>query len=214
MAFDPFNQHKPAPKKRPAVNTDSFIEALKDIGGGVIKGITQDVLGESAKNATNTLLNANVFKASGDIAPGNSLDMEQMQKEQAEQIAKIEHRRLHQLKTKEEVVFSAQEEKVKHEIQNLKEELKKLAAEMGNVAREVQVAAMQETAHPGAYHASFFEHLRSLIKVLREKLSDSGAWLQASNNRNGKKKGYWGMAQKHGTTFTQNQERTLATQSG
>ena len=213
MTFDPFAQ-KPVAKKRPAVNTDSFLEALKDIGGGVVKGIAKDVITDSAKTMTNTLLNAHVFKASGDIAPGSTLDMEQMQKEQAEQIANIEHRRLHQLRTKEEIVFSASEEKTKQEIDQLKEELKKLASELGNVAHEVQVAALQETAHPGAYHATFFEHLRSMIKAIREKLSDSGNWLAASNTRNSKKKGYWGMAQQHGTNFTQNNERTLATQAG
>lgn len=214
MAFDPFNQTKPAAQKRPAVNTDSFLEALKDIGGGVVKGVTRDLVAESAKSATNTLLNANVFKASGDLTPGNNLDMEQLQKEQVEQAAKIEHRRLHQQRTKEEVVFSAQEEQTQHEIEGLKEELKKLAAEIGDVAREVQVAAMQETATPGAYHRHFFEHLKSLIQVLREQLSDSGAWLQAANTRSGKKNDYWGTAKKQGTSFTQNQERTLATQAG
>ncbi len=213
MAFDPFAQ-KSAPKKRPTVGTDNFLEALKDIGGGVVRGIAKDVIQDSAKSIANTALNANVFKASGDIAPGSSLDMEQMQKEHAEQLAKAEHRRLHQLKTKEEIVFSAKEEQTKREIEGLKEELKKLASELGEVAHDVQVAALQETAHPGTYHLSFFEHLKSLIKTLREKLSDSGTWLQTATSRNSKKKGYWGMAKSQGTSFTQNNERTLATQSG
>ena len=84
MPLDPFNQKPATPKKR-QTSTDGFFEALRDIGGGVASGIKNDLIRDSAKAATNTILNTNAFKASGDIAPGKSLDMEQMHSEVLQQ---------------------------------------------------------------------------------------------------------------------------------
>jgi len=127
---------------------------------------------------------------------------------------KGEHRRLHHLRQKEEVVFSARQEQTKNEIRSLQEELKSLAQELGNTAREVQVAAIQEVADPGQYHVGFFEHLRNIIIELKKKLSDSASWLQSANSRAQRKKGYWAGVKKQGTKYMMSEERKVSTQAG
>ncbi|MEK7119300.1 MAG: DUF5660 family protein, partial [Patescibacteria group bacterium] len=66
---------------------------------------------------------------------------------------------------------------------------------------------------PGVYHLNFFERLKSMLKILREQIEDSSSWLSLQNNRK-KKKRYWGMYKKHGTSFGLSHERNLATQAG
>ncbi len=196
------------------VNTDNFIEALKDIGGGVTRGLTHDVVADTGANILDTILNRQTFSASGDLNPGGSIDMAKLQQEQIERQTQIEHRRLHQMRVKEEMVFSLQEEQTQREIQELQTELKKLAAEMGDVAREVKIASLQQAVKPDKYHVNFFQHLKNLIKALRQKLNDSASWLHTANSRAAQRQGYWGQFKSQGTSFSQNQERTLATQSG
>lgn len=214
MDFNHFGQNKTKKKKKVA-STDSFIEALKGIGGGVVNAVKEDVIKGTAQNAFDTILGSTDPQSSGEITPGGSVDFDQLQREQAEQQkASIEHRRLHNLRHKEETIFSAQQEQIKREIKHTQEELKKLAADMSNVAREVQIATIQEVADPGQYHVGFFEHLQRIIRTLRKKLSDSGSWLQSANNRASRKKGYWGKVKSHGTKFMLSEERRSATQSG
>ena len=212
MDFNQFNQSNNQKKKRKAVSTDNFIEALKGIGGGVAQGITKDVIAGSAKTAVDTLVRPQSH--SGDLEPGASIEFDQLQQEQVEKALQTEHRRLHVLRQKEETIFSVKQEQTKNEITQLQEELKKFAQEVGDVAREVQVATLQESVDPGKYHVGFFEHLRNLIKALRQKISESASWLKAANDRSERKKGYWGQFKKQGTKFSLSEERKTATQSG
>lgn len=212
MNSSPFQAQ--AKKKSLPVNTDNFLEALKSIGGGVARGFSHDVVAGTAQTAFDTLVHGPSFSASGDLNPGQSIDMVKMQTEQAEKQTQLEHKRLHQMRVKEEMVFSAEQEQTKREIESLKAELKKMAQEMGEVAREVQIAAMQSTDRAGQYHVSFFNHLKSLIQAMRKELHESRNWMHAVNARSAKKQGYWGQFQKQGTSFSMNNERTLATSAG
>mgnify|MGYP001592197026 FL=1 len=95
----------------------------------------------------------------------------------------------------------------------IRAELKSLMASLKNLNKEVQNAVTQEVVNPGVYHVNFYEQLRNFIKVLRQQIEDSGAWLASFNTRK-KKMGYWGMYKKHGTTFGLSNERSLATSAG
>ena len=76
-----------------------------------------------------------------------------------------------------------------------------------------EVAVEQHAVTPGKYHKSFFSWLLSIIRNARMKVEDSGAWLAAMHSKK-KSREYGAMAKKHGTTFTLNNERNVATQVG
>lgn len=214
MDFNHFGQNKKKKSAVKAVSNDNFIEALKGIGGGVAQGVKRDVVGGVAQNAFDTIMGKGQSGMANE-AQSQVAEMNRLQEQQTEQAAQAEHRRLHIMRQKEEVVFSARQVEIEKEITSLQEELKKLAVEMGAVAREVQIAAVQETVDPGTYHVSFFEHLRRVIKIIRQKLSDSASWLNAATNRaEQKKKGYWGKVKSQGTKFMLSDERKMATQTG
>ncbi|MEK7532811.1 MAG: DUF5660 family protein [Patescibacteria group bacterium] len=105
------------------------------------------------------------------------------------------------------------EMETRQQLEMIRAELKSLMASLKNLNKEVQNAVTQEVVNPGVYHVNFYEQLRNFIKVLRQQIEDSGAWLASFNTRK-KKMGYWGMYKKHGTTFGLSNERSLATSAG
>jgi hypothetical protein len=123
---------------------------------------------------------------------------------------------------KEYTVFSFSENRtnyeMKHEMQTLLNELKnqinafeKAEKSLSTEIAKVKVSQVPEKA--GIYYIRFFEWLLTVIKQLRMKVEESQAWLMTFSSRK-KKKGYWQMYKKHGTTFGLSHERTLATQTG
>ena len=93
-------------------------------------------------------------------------------------------------------------------------EIKKLADSSKELQMQFkEVAVEQHAVTPGKYHKSFFSWLLSIIRNARMKVEDSGAWLAAMHSKK-KSREYGAMAKKHGTTFTLNNERNVATQVG
>jgi predicted transcriptional regulator len=118
-------------------------------------------------------------------------------------------------------IIHAEEKTISRGNQELEVQLKEIMAEIKKLAdssRELQmqfktVAVEQYTVKPGKYHKTFFSWLLSIIRVARMKVEDSGAWLTAMHNKK-KSRDYWTIAKKRGTSFTLNNERTVATQVG
>ncbi len=99
-------------------------------------------------------------------------------------------------------------------IKEIQAELRKLLTTSKVVQMEfAQVAVEQTPTTVGKYHVNFFEWMLIVIRQARQKVEDSGAWLNTVKGK-GAKKGYWGMAKKHGTTFSMSNERQVATQVG
>lgn len=113
--------------------------------------------------------------------------------------------------------FSQQEmHEVSQKVNDIMIELRKLISSSKVLQMEfAEVAVEQRPANVGQYHINFFEWMLSVIKIARQKVEDSGAWLSTIQSKGGKKKnGYWGMFKKHGTSFGMSNERSVATQVG
>jgi len=99
-------------------------------------------------------------------------------------------------------------DEIKRELQELIKNTKLLQIEFGSVAVE------PPPQNPGKYHENFFEWLLIMVKQARQKVENSSTWLRAVKGKNSKDKGYWDRAEKEGTTFTQNNERSVSTSVG
>jgi hypothetical protein len=100
------------------------------------------------------------------------------------------------------------------QIQQILVELKKLITSSKALQVEFGIVAVEVTpANPGKYYVNFFEWLLVMIHQARQKVEDSKAWLGTVHGKNSKKD-YWGKSKKHGTTFTQANERYVATSTG
>lgn len=99
-------------------------------------------------------------------------------------------------------------------IQDVLSELKRLIGSSSILKAEFAVISVEDRPlNTGKYYTTFLEWLLIEIKKIRVKVEDAGAWLKVMKSKKAQKK-YGAMAKKHGTSFTLNNERTPATQTG
>jgi hypothetical protein len=99
-------------------------------------------------------------------------------------------------------------------IQQVMAEIRKLASSTKLLQVEFGLVTVEEApVNPGQYYVNFFEWMLIMIKQARQKVEDSKSWLETVKGKKGKK-GYWDKAKKHGTTFSQANERFVATSTG
>ena len=139
---------------------------------------------------------------------GTSLENFRLQKE----LEKKRVEQFHQTRKKEwSQVYSAKEKEIENHILSVRKQLKQLSKQIQRVDRSTQTAIQSEPIEVGEYHLSFLEQLQEKLKSLSQKIAEANTWLSIYNQR-GKKKGYyWSQFAKKGSSFSQNQERQLAT---
>jgi len=158
-------------------------------------------------------------KHSGVLQPGEELNLKELHENS---------KRTHEKKSEAEAaidysreVIHAGERAISRGNKEMEMQLREIMVEIKRLAdgsKELQhqfrgVAVEQFIAAPGEYHKNFFSWLLSVIRAARAKIEDSNAWLSALHNKRDAKK-YGAMAKKHGSSFTLNNERTVATQVG
>lgn len=192
---------KQSTKKPVIFSNDSVLESLRDVGAGVAKSVTTDVVGKSATDALSALFGGPIPRQAEQPREhefGGEAIAPQIRRQEARPSAPM---------------VRAEEQGIKEQIEAVRAELKALAASIKNLNQDIQKAVVEVPVDPGIYHLNFFDRLRGILKLMREQIDDSRSWLSMSTNRK-KKMGYWGMFKKHGTTFGLSHERNLATQAG
>lgn len=111
-------------------------------------------------------------------------------------------------------VFSAKERQKEQRIEEIREQLKALAKQVKRLDKNLIKAVASPIVEAGAYHETYIEHIRSMIRLFSLKVNSANTWLEMYNSRSAKQGNYWGQAKSHGTSFTQNNERSLATSVG
>jgi hypothetical protein len=191
-------------KPQAKYQNDSILESLRTLGSGVGKSIAKDVTGKVASDALASLFGAPP-KPQGELTPNKPLDFRKERQP-------FPGFRRPEMQSRAPFVHQ-EEPHLKEQIQAIQSELKALAASIKNLNTDVQRTVTEVPVDPGIYHKNFYDRIRSVLRLLREQIDDSRAWLSVQSNRK-QKKGYWGMYKKHGTSFGLNNERTLATQAG
>lgn len=207
-------------KKTRQYTNENLVESL----GGILSGVGSQTadLAKSTINLDNWdeylgLADAKEEqkKHAGDLAEGQELNLKDLKKEKKEK-AHIEPG----LEYVREIVHAG-ERQISRESQEIEAQLRELMAEIKKLAdssKELQsqfkeVAIEQHAVNPGKYHKSFFTWMLATIRIARQKVEDSGAWLAAMHSKK-KQREYGAMAKKHGTTFSLSNERVVATQVG
>lgn len=189
-------------KKQPVLNQASAIEQVKDIGTGLVKSATGDLIAGTVSNALDNLFGPQHH----DLQP----DEEILFSEQKQAKTEIKTVKL------ETTLFSDSELTVAREIEGVRRELQRAISdlkELNSDILEIEKAIAFTPVRGGKYHLSFFARLKAIIKLFRQQVNESKLWLEASFARK-KKKGYWSMFKKHGTSFSMSSERALASQAG
>lgn len=203
-------------KNRRPIARDSFLEALRDLG----KGVVSDVKDQFTQAVTQDIPTSFGYNqpSGGSLKPNESFSMTDIMaaERRGEQRAETGfNSRLSQVREEERQLHLRRENEAKSKIKNIQDEIKMLAKSIGDFSKEVQVAALQAPANPGVYHENFFEQLRAFIRLMRQKIQNSRHWLATQNQRSQKKKGmYWNNVQKSGTKYMLSSERYMVTTTG
>lgn len=198
----PLQSQKPVRRLKTYTN-DNILEALRGIGSGVGKGLIKDVAEKTASDALKSLFGG--IPQHGELKANQVIDFSQERQPQP----RMHRPEVHQ---PERVVFH-EDTAIKQQLDAVRAELKALSKSVQMLSLDIQKAVIETPVSPGTYHITFYEKLRSILKMLREQIDDSRSWLTLHTERK-KKMGYWGMFKKHGTTFGLSNERSLATSAG
>lgn len=189
-------------KKKPSVyKNDSFLEQLRSFSDGASNSLKNDVFKGGIKSAWNQFTGIESETSYETLTP-------------AEKIEKKETLQKGSYETKQEfILFSARERQTAREVEAIRTELIALVKTVKEVDFEIQKAVREIPVKPGVYHVRFLERLKAFIKLIRERLEDSCAWLRLFMSKK-KQKNYWCQYKKKGTSFGLSGERVVSTQTG
>lgn len=191
-------------KKQSAYTNNSILESLRDLGSGVGKSVAKDVVGRVATDAFSSLFGQ---PTGGDFKPPQP--MAEAYPERQPFRPALRRPEVYQPM----IAVHREEAGIKEKLESVRMELKTLAGSIKKFNSQIERAIEDIPVHPGIYHLNFLERLRGVIQILRQNIEDSGSWLALWIGRK-KKKNYWGMYKKHGTTFGLSSERNVSTQAG
>ena len=196
-------------KQSKAVNTDSFLEALRDLGSDFGSSISNDLVQKGSRDIYENFF---PFKKSD---KGESQNYFQNPQERGENVFYQRKIRQAEIVHKQEVLlFSNEQKETQKQVAALQDEIRQLAKATGDLAREANQAAINDVPVAGKYHQNFFEILLKVIKNLRSQIQESSFWLSSWNKKAQKKNFFWSKAKKSGTSFLLHHDRAVATQTG
>lgn len=210
-------------KKQTKQHTDTNpIEAIRNSGSATTT--SSDALKGIGNSFWDQMLGVNSYSerprnqtASGELSEGQELDLSKHKKAQKESPASYvepayDYRR--EIIHGEKRIQQENHQIIQMQIKEIIVELKKLTSASKELEIEFKEVAVAEVpVSPGKYHVNFFEWLLATIKIARMRVEDSANWLAMFSSKK-KKRQYWGMFKKHGTTFGLSNERIVATQTG
>lgn len=213
------------------------IEAVRDIGQGVIDSLKRDLGPEEVTNtlwrqllkptAERTRKDASITveqstredpraaRVSGDLEEGQEIDIFKK-----EQWARVEPGINYHDSFRKELAHFGEKARTKEtkqlrtKVEEIQLELMKLSKssqELKVVFKDISVQTLPEA--PGKYHLNFFEWILATIRTARMQIEESASWLSVVSGKKNKKN-YWTLAQKHGTSFSLSGERVVAQQVG
>lgn len=114
---------------------------------------------------------------------------ELIKKQQKEALRKRLHDQINPVETHS--VFDGQAQRTKEELEKTRQELKQLAREIEAFRKDIGIELDKEMREPGFsgdYYVSFFQKLRNLIMLLRQKVKSARTWSQQMQAKQAKKK--------------------------
>jgi len=198
--------------KRNNQNKDSFLEAFRDLGSDLASTATDNLVKPGLGDIKNELF---PFTRPGSAPEPTIPQINNFDREKAfEARYRSRLQRTEIVHREEKILFTRQQKETQRQVNMLQEEIKKMAKTTGDLAKEVEVASMQNIPVAGDYHVNFLTRLRKLIASLRSQIQESSYWLASWNKKAQKRNFYWGQFKKSGSKFMLSADRYMATQAG
>ena len=177
---------------KPQKSITSPVEAVKDIGSGIVNSATKDLVGGVASDAIRQLFGP---------APEKAKIKEALPQEEVERkpLYITRERPLYVEEDKKEIAYKAN--LILLEIKQIAKKTEGLEKQLGDFSLE------ELPEEPGAYHLSFFGQILKLLRKAREAIHDAATWLsvwQARSQKRGLLAGYgYGVGRKSTTAAIQ-----------
>lgn len=130
----------------------------------------------------------------------------------------IEKQRLeqfqHQRNQEWNKVFSSKEVQTEKKITYIREQLKSLSKQLKRLDINLVKAVESPISEAGTYQENFLEHIQKVIHLYSLKVNRANSWLEIYLSRSRKQGVYWQMEKSKGASYTQNNERSIATSIG
>ncbi len=195
---------------------EDSIEALRGLGKGVAKSFKEDLVQESIHDIWKQLLSVRgeqTRNTSGDLIEGEEINFKKEETKKNVRVeAGIDYRS--EILHAEKRARREQDQVLLQRVEEIVVELKKLSKTSKTL--EVQFRGITQISTPktpGKYHQNFFEWMLSVVKTARVRVESAEQWLKAISGK-GKRKDYWGLYKKHGTSYGLSGERAVAQQTG
>lgn len=213
------NHYQTKQKKQKVYANQNAVETAKNIGSDVVQKVNTELIGGAAKSVFEQIgITPRNPQASPDNFSGE-INLSQVTASNAGEININQTVRpgiVHQenIITEAQILIQKDHQQTQAEIQHVLQELKLLASSVKSFENEVAKVTLEtQPKNAGIYHKHFFEWLISMIRDMRKKVCESRNWLAVFNQKK-KKRGYWQMFKKHGTSFAMSDERGIATATG
>jgi hypothetical protein len=209
-------------KQQSKFSDKNFVEAAaRDITTGVVNSVKNDLLENSISSAWKQLLLTNAENAdkkasqmqamAGDLEEGEEVNFSRSERrididpgiDYKEEILHFERKSMQIEKGQ----LNQRVEQIMIELKQLSKSVKGLETQVRDVDTNMMPAA------PGKYHETFFEYLLTVLRNARTRIEDSSNWLNVVTKK-ASKRGYWGNAKKHGTSYTLSADRAVSQQVG
>ncbi len=205
--------------RKPQIKEESIEAKLgvtsefKNIGKGILKSASNDLLRDSGKNLWDQLLGGNETPNRRDEAVLSEGEEIKLKNEKVAVSAEfVEYKR--EVINGDKKSENAETYIIREQIEQIRLEIRKLVKSSKVVEQTVKDATSEHApVKPGKYHVSFFEFVLGVIKDATRKLEDASSMGAMFTNKKQQRQ-YWNMYKKHGTTFGLSGERTTATQTG
>ncbi len=192
------------------------LEAIRDANRNSLGVINEELVKPLPKDIAKQLFGLTPRSFSGEINPGESLEMKEVftgEREKNEETQKklaLERR----LREEEKVLVERKTNELRIQIRAIHEEIIKLAEVTPNLSQEIQVAALAAPVAPSEYELNFLQHILEFIRSFRKKIEKASIWM-ASANRRAAKKNVWGAHyKKHGAKYLLSGEHYLTRSAG
>lgn len=198
-------------KTKSGTKYDSFLEAIRDLGGDFGATVNKNIK-DGSRDVLESLFPFN--NDHGSSEPSFSNNNEVFSAEQENQLLRKKYRQSEGVRHQEVLLFSQEQRKTQQQVNVLQDEIKKLTQATGELARESQAAAFNNIPNAGVYHKNLFEAIIQTIRNIRSQVQESSFWLASWNKKAQKKNMYGNMAKKQGASFMLHHDRSVATQTG
>lgn len=186
----------------------SINASVSDISNAGLDSLWKDLLGSGSKDIIGQVFGA-------ELKPGQPQSLKKEEpKPEKKPTSEAHMEYFRTVKNADIAPEMNRDAETQRRVDDIRTEIKKLmnaSKELENAFKSVSVE--QKVVKAGKYHETFFMFVLSLLRSARIKMEEGASWMQTKKSKK-QQQSYKSMAKKHGTSFTLNNERTAATQTG